>query len=200
MPKIVDHEERREELTRAVTRVIVRDGLESSTIRSIARESGYSQGSLAHYFADKDDLLTSALRQSHQRIAARWDAKLDGLSGIAALRELVLDNLPLDEEREAETRLEIFYWSRALTAPRVLEVQQAEAALLHARIVTLVSDAQRTGEIGRDAVPADVAECLLALIDGLSLHALLYPTRLSRAVQVALIDRELARLRSGAPQ
>ncbi|HEY7075876.1 MAG TPA: TetR family transcriptional regulator, partial [Solirubrobacteraceae bacterium] len=95
MPKDVDHDERREELLEAVWRVIARDGLERATIRSLAAETGWSSGVLAHYFADKDDILGSALRLAYDRIRARWAAKLDGLSGAEALYELVLDNLPL---------------------------------------------------------------------------------------------------------
>ena len=115
MPKIVDHEERREEVIAAVWRVIARDGLESSTIRAMAKETGASAGVLAHYFEDKDDILTYALKLSHRRIRERQNSKLNGLTGLEALKALVLDNLPLDEERELETRLEISYWARSLT-------------------------------------------------------------------------------------
>ena len=47
MPKEVDHNERREELLEAVWRVIARDGMEGTTIRGIAKESGWSTGVLA---------------------------------------------------------------------------------------------------------------------------------------------------------
>src|SRR4051794_28190875 len=114
MPKDVDHDERREQLAESVWRVVARDGLEGATIRGIATETGWSAGSLAHYFTDKDDILDSALRIAYERIAARWDARLEGLTGIAALRELVLDNLPLDDQRELETEFLMNYWSRAI--------------------------------------------------------------------------------------
>ena len=78
MPKIVDHDERRREVLTAARRVIVRDGIDAATTRAIAKEAGYSNGVLAHYFADKDEILLSALRQSHQRIRERLARKLDG--------------------------------------------------------------------------------------------------------------------------
>lgn len=190
MPKIVDHEERRDSVVDAVSRVIARIGIDSSTIRSIAKEAGVSTGNLAHYFKNKDDILTSALKRSHQKINARWEQKLEGLRGMAALRELVLDNLPLDDEREDETRLEVSYWARALTAEHVLKVQQAEAALLYDRLLTLIRQARQRGEITTPESDKRIAERLLALIDGISLHALLYPERLNRAAQRRLIERE----------
>ena len=70
MPKIVDHELRRQELLAATWRVIARTGIVGVTTREIAREAGFSTGVLAHYFADKEDILAAALRLSHQQVYA----------------------------------------------------------------------------------------------------------------------------------
>jgi AcrR family transcriptional regulator len=194
LPKIVDHEERREEVIAAVWRVIARDGLESSTIRAMAKETGASAGILAHYFKDKDDILTYALKLSHRRIRERQNKKLDSLTGLEALRALVLDNLPLDEERELETRLEISYWARSLTRAEVTKVQRAEAAILHKRMIDLVLEAQSVGEIEKNQSPEMIVERLHALIDGLSVHALIHRKRVSNETQTAIIDEEFAAL------
>jgi AcrR family transcriptional regulator len=194
LPKIVDHEERREEVIAAVWRVIARDGLESSTIRAMAKETGASAGILAHYFTDKDDILTYALKLSHRRIRERQNKKLDGLTGLEALKALVLDNLPLDEERELETRLEISYWARSLTRAEVTKVQRAEAAILHKRMIDLVLEAQSLGEIDKSQSPERIVERLHALIDGLSVHALIHRKRVSNETQTAIIDEEFATL------
>jgi AcrR family transcriptional regulator len=86
MPKKVNVDERRADLLVAVWNVIARGGLEKATVRTIARETGRSAGTLAHYFTDKDDVLVSALQLSHERIVARWEEKLRGLRGVNALR------------------------------------------------------------------------------------------------------------------
>ncbi|GAB2934542.1 TetR/AcrR family transcriptional regulator [Nonomuraea fastidiosa] len=227
MPKIVDHDERRREVMSAARRVIVRDGIDAATTRAIAKEAGYSNGVLAHYFADKDEILLSALRQSHERIRARLTAKVESApTALAALRELLLDNLPLDADRAQETRLEVSFWSRSLAAERLAEVQRAEAGELRAAVRELLGRAREAGELrgrGRptgetpgDAREAgetregpgtvgeprgdgdledldDLAEELLALVDGLSLHLLLYPDRLSRErarrIMLAAVER-----------
>jgi AcrR family transcriptional regulator len=194
LPKIVDHEKRREELIAAVWRVVARDGLDGSTIRAIAKETDSSAGALSHYFKDKDDILTFALKLSHRRIRERQNRKLDGLKGVEALRELVLDNLPLDEERELETRLEVGYCARSLTRPEVRKMQGMEAAVLHKRMVALIIEAQRRGDMDGDTAASTIAERLLALIDGLSLHALLYPERLPPQAQMTIIDQEFVKL------
>lgn len=197
MPKKVDQDERRAELLKAVWRVIARDGLERATVRAIVRETGWSAGTLAHYFEDKDDILVSALRLSHEQSVARWEEKLRDRKGLSALRELVLDNLPLDGERELETRLAINYWSRAVTHEHVLSSQWRRGPSLFNRLADLAREAQERGEITPDETPEDIAERLHAFIDGFSLHSLLYPQRLDRDRQVALIEAELLRLQDG---
>ena len=73
MPKIVDWDARRDEISSATWRVIVRDGIAGATVRAIAREAGCSPGILAHYFDDKADIMGSALVLAHRRVAARMD-------------------------------------------------------------------------------------------------------------------------------
>jgi AcrR family transcriptional regulator len=194
MPKDVDHDERREELLEAVWRVVARDGIERATIRVIAKETGWSSGVLAHYFADKDDIIESALRLMYERIAARWDEKLAGLSGLRALHELVLDNLPLDDERELETKFLMNYWSREIRGGNHGPPPTRRAPMLIDLLISLTREAQDAGEIRSDEAAEDIAERLLGLIDGFSLHTLLDPERLTRERQVALVRQEFDRL------
>ncbi|MEO3861367.1 TetR family transcriptional regulator C-terminal domain-containing protein [Acrocarpospora sp. B8E8] len=189
MPKIVNHEERRQEVVAAARRIILRDGIEAATTRAIAKEAGYSNGVLTHYFTDKDDILLSALQSSHRRITARLTAKLAGRTGLTALREVLLDNLPLDEERVQETGLEIGFWARSISSPALLQVQREEAADLRRLIRTLLQSARDTGELTTQENLDDITERLLALVDGLSVHRLLYPadnTRMERIMQSEL--------------
>jgi AcrR family transcriptional regulator len=150
---------------------------------------------LAHYFTDKDEILVSALHLMYERIAVRWTAKLEGLSGIEALHELVLDNLPLDDERELETKFLMNYWSRVIRQGDGVPRPERRGPQLIDLLSDLVREAQQAGEIRGDEEPEDVAEGLLALIDGFSLHALLDPQRLTRERQVELVAREFDLLR-----
>jgi AcrR family transcriptional regulator len=195
MPKVVDHLERREELLEAVWQVLARDGLHGTTIRSIANETGWSAGVLAHYFTDKEDILVSALHLSHERIGARWEEKLEGLEGLAALRELVMDNLPLDDERELETKLELILWDRSVASEETATaLSHRGSPTLIERLEKLVAEAQAAGEMSTDEPSGEVAERLLGLIDGLSLRHLLQPKRFTRKRLAALMETELSRM------
>lgn len=200
MPKEVDHALRRKQLLEAVWRVVVRDGLEGATVRGMAEETGWSAGVLAHYFKDKDDILESALRLAYERIDARRAVQLEGLRGFAALRALVVDNLPLDPERELETKFVINYWSRAIRDPVGVPRPARRRPALIDLLTETITEAQEDGEITTDRRAEDIAELLHSLIDGFSLHALLDPQRLTPDRQVALIDAELDRLAGRAPK
>jgi len=97
MPRVVDHEGRRHELAEAAWRAIVKHGLDGTTTRLFARESGYSNGVLPHYFESKDDILLKALRISHDGIDKRIREAVDDKGGFDALRTFYVELLPISE-------------------------------------------------------------------------------------------------------
>jgi AcrR family transcriptional regulator len=195
MPKKVDHDARREELVLAAWRVIAARGIDEVTIREIARESGYSSGVLAHYFENKDDLLAHALRLSHTRIQKRTDAEVQAPRAADALKGILLDNLPLDEQRELETRIEMSFWARALRNEALHEIQEHESDELRTLLRDLIERAQGEGAIAADHDVDDALELLYAVIDGVSLHALLYPDQLPAKRQAKVMEFALRLLK-----
>jgi AcrR family transcriptional regulator len=195
MPKKVDHDARREELVLAAWRVIAANGIDEVTIRDIARESGFSSGVLAHYFKNKDDLLAHALRLSHTRIRKRYDAEVETPKAADALRAILIDNLPMDEQRELETRIEMSFWARALRNEELHEIQQEESETLRALLRELVEKAKKDKAIAKKHDREAILELLGAMIDGISLHALLYPDRLPPKRQAAVMEFALQLLK-----
>src|SRR5262245_51656624 len=117
MPKIVNHEERREQLADSVLAVIRRSGLSRATLREVAREVGWTSGVLLHYFRDKQELLTFAFLLAEQRIRQRVEARNAGLSGLAALRGLMEETLPIDDERHLYTAIFLSFEGHAASVP-----------------------------------------------------------------------------------
>jgi len=118
MPKLVDHDQRREEVAEAAWRVIGRDGLEGATLREIAREAGFTTGVIQHYFRDRDELLAFAAslisEQSAQRLQVAIADHPVGRARLTALLEvLVPANL-----RAARVAVLLGFWARAATDPR----------------------------------------------------------------------------------
>ena len=198
MPKIVDWDARRDEILSATWRVIARDGITGATIRAIAREANCSRGILAHYFDDKADILGSALVMSHRRVVARMNARADGLTGLAALRVVMLEALPLDGQRLLEAQVEMAFLSLAVgnDGLRQLHTEEFERFwdVLHYR----VGEAQKLGQIPPGADPTDITHELVILVEGLSQEAVLYPTRATPARQCQTLTAVLDRIAAPA--
>ena len=191
MPKIVNWDERRDEILAATWRVIARDGIAKATVRAIAREARCSPGILAHYFDDKADILGSALVLSHRRVAARMEAGTAGLTGLDALRVIMLEALPLDDERDLEAQIEISFWGRALGNPELRTVQNAEFDRFARRLRGHLAEADKQAQL-RDGIDLDLAaHQLLVLIDGLSAQRVLYAGRVTAERQRQMLDRLL---------
>lgn len=191
MPKIVDHDKRRAEIVAATWRVIDRYGLDEATTRRIAEEAGYSSGVLAHYFRDKDDILVQALTLAHAHVRARSAVATREQSGLAALRAVVEEALPLDAARLLEARIEFSFLERARTVPRLRDVHREEVAHFRASLGRLVRSARAEGAVG-EVTDDEAVEQVLVLVDGLSIQALLDPERITPQVQRRMLDLLLA--------
>jgi AcrR family transcriptional regulator len=196
MPRVVDHAQRRHELAEAAWRVIVKHGLDGTTTRLIARESGYSAGVLAHYFESKDEILLEALRISHDGVDRRIREAVDDMAGFDALRTFCIEVLPISEQPVRETHLEMSMWSRALVNDDLRSVQRAESSRWRRLLEGLIVDAQRSGELV-EMPPRAIAVLISAVIDGLSIYALLYPDRFGKAELIGFLDEFFAAFRPG---
>src|ERR1035437_2934200 len=174
MPKIVNHDQRRQVLGEAAWRVILRDGIDGPTTRHIGRESGYSAGVLSHYFESKDDILLEALRICHTIINKRLGSILEHQTGFEALRTFGYDAVPLYGEQARETQLEISFWSRALVKDSLRRVQLAESSYWRDILLDVIIAAQELGELV-DGDPQIMTDVLAGRIDGLGVAGLRFP-------------------------
>ncbi len=196
MPKIVDHDERRRSIIEATWRVIAREGIASATTRGIAREAGCSSGVLAHYFADKAELMASAMLAAHAEVHVRLDS---GLTGLASVRQYMLECLPLDERRRFLAVVEVSFWGQAVGNPRLVDLYGDEVQGFRGRIRVRLLQAREQGELRPDVDVEAVVHELHVLNDGLSLQAALYPRSASAEQQTALVDGILDRIRAAVP-
>lgn len=69
--------EKRELIERAAARVFAQRGLDGASVVDVAREAGFSAGSIYNYFASKEELLFSATFAEIDELEARMRASLD---------------------------------------------------------------------------------------------------------------------------
>jgi TetR/AcrR family transcriptional regulator, transcriptional repressor of bet genes len=118
MPKIVDHEQRRDEIALTACRVVAQYGFEQATIVRIARASGCTTGMIAHYFETKQDIIVAALRLILRRIEER----LTQADGAADLLTLLSEALPLDETRYIECAVWMAFWGQVPADKRLKRI------------------------------------------------------------------------------
>jgi hypothetical protein len=97
----------------------------------------------------------------------------------------------LDSQRLLEAEIEVSFWGRSLGSPELAALQNAEFEKLWSRLRALLLDAQRLGELAAGADIEEATHRLVALIDGLSVEAVLYPARVPPGRQGALLDQLL---------
>jgi TetR/AcrR family transcriptional repressor of bet genes len=110
VPKIVDHNARRDEIALVACRVIAEHGFDQATIVRIAREAGYTTGMVAHYFDTKQDIVVAALRLILRRIEERLTP--GGTDQPVELLALLTEALPVDETRYIECAVWIAFWGQ----------------------------------------------------------------------------------------
>jgi TetR/AcrR family transcriptional repressor of bet genes len=110
MPKIVDHEQRRDEIALVACRVVAAHGFDQATIVRISREAGYTTGMVAHYFDTKQEIVIAALRLILRRIEERLTRPVEGAQ--TDLLTLLTEALPVDDTRFTECAFWIAFWGQ----------------------------------------------------------------------------------------
>jgi AcrR family transcriptional regulator len=167
---------RREELLAATRRVVERSGFANATVGEITREAGASLGLLHYHFASKDQVVAEAFA----KIAREDLAQLEALSlHHARPADRLASYIELSEWADHESwRLWIDAWGEAVHAETMratlAEFQQGWRALL----AGVLAEGVREGAWECED-PEDLASSLVAMIDGIGLHATLHPELVS---------------------
>jgi TetR/AcrR family transcriptional regulator, transcriptional repressor of bet genes len=172
MPRIVDHAARRAELVDAAWHVIAEEGLEAATMRRIAEAAGCTTGRVTHYFDSKDDMLVAALREVHRRAARRMIRHVGRGDVAAVLLAVVLEALPVDEDRRLEWKVWLAFWGRAAADERLRHEQEQRYTQWRGLLDKLVKRA-RPHDSAADRCTA--VDLIAGAIDGLGIQAVLEP-------------------------
>ncbi|WP_144709708.1 TetR/AcrR family transcriptional regulator [Curtobacterium pusillum] len=194
MPRVVDHDDRRSEIIAKVWRLISEYGVDAVTTRRIAEETGYSNGLLRYYFPSKDSVIVAAFQHVFDATNRRAEASAS-LRGIAALRVLAVEILPLDEERLAEARVVIAFWQRALHSPDEAGLYAERMAEWRADFTRFLEQARDDGQIASSIEIPVVIDELLAMLMGAQILGLFSPEESSQERQLAQLDGFVQRLR-----
>ncbi|MEC3918150.1 TetR/AcrR family transcriptional regulator [Nocardia sp. CDC160] len=123
MPRLVDHEQRRREITTAARKVIAAGGLDAATFQAVAAEAGVSVRLIQYYFGSKRELMLA----THRAVVEDWGKgfaeSVGGLGAEASAREVIravaIGLLPLDDGRHQDNLVFAAFHAANLTGNTV---------------------------------------------------------------------------------
>jgi len=163
MPRTMDQELRHATVTEAAWRVLVRDGLTALSVRKVAAEAGLPPSSLRYTFPTQASVRAAAVSLLIERLTVRVEHAKMAERGRAGARAILLELLPLDEERRTEMEVTVSFLALAVTD----EALRASHEQTHAAIHNVCAQALEL--LG---VSAGSVELTHAVVDGLALHLL----------------------------
>src|SRR5262245_8688711 len=124
VPKRVDHEQRRRQISDALVRTAATRGLHATGMREVAAEAGVSLRLVQYYFGTKEELLLAAMQQLAVQFSDRVLARIQRMKKTespASPRDVIgavlTEALPADDERRTFTLVYTAYLALSLTDP-----------------------------------------------------------------------------------
>jgi AcrR family transcriptional regulator len=200
VPKRVDHEERRRQISDALLRTAATRGLHATGMREVAAEAGVSLRLVQYYFGTKEELLLAAMQHLAAQFGARALARIKRIKETESpvnprdvIAAILTEALPVDNERRTFTILYTAYFALSLTEPTLAIAPLVKNS---AAVIDVVAAQLRAAKAG-SGTPAYLdpdleAVSLLAMSAGLG-HSVLAGQSSPGQAQ-AVIDYNLNRL------
>lgn len=185
----MDVDERRRTVSEAACRVLARDGLGALSVRNVAAEAGLAPSTVRYTFPTQASVREHALTLVFDGTAARIDALPTDLPGDAYAHAVLVELLPLDDERRIELDVYLALGTAALTDP--------ELRPFHDRVVAEMQDwcGRVLRAVGVGAADMAYEACRLhALVDGLAMQVVRLPAGADADWAIDLLDRHVAGL------
>ena len=185
----MSYDDRRIEVAKAAWQVIIREGLDRTSMRAIAQELGSSTGVVTHYFRDKEDLILFALGLVFENVASEMKACVKGQQGIDRLEQMIFVALPLDLIDRDDWKVWIAFLGYSIGREHLIQEHRKRYDLLRQIISQELADLQSTNLIRADLDLTLEANALVALVDGIGAGVVIYPEQFNPSQQQYLVRR-----------
>ncbi|WP_337969849.1 TetR/AcrR family transcriptional regulator [Virgibacillus salexigens] len=177
MSKQEASKKRKELIAESTFRVIQSVGLEKTTIRKIAKESGFSLGTVQYYFPSQHEIYTYSMELLSKRITERIVQSVQKgdpvLGGVATMLKQLISNQ--DEEQYIENEVWLSFSLMALR-DQALQPLSYSTHQNTKQFMKHILEILQQNNVLNDSLDMEMeAMNLHAFIDGLSVHSILYP-------------------------
>jgi TetR/AcrR family transcriptional repressor of bet genes len=173
-------EKRKTQLIQATIRSIAKHGLSDTTIATVAREAGLSQGIINLHFQSKERLLLETLSFVVDEYKACWEKAFESAGEASADRLAALVEVDFYSAVCDRNKLAVWFafWSETKSRPTYRRLCADRDRGYDEMMKTLCRDVVREG--GYDIDPDIAARGLAAMTEGLWLDMLLSPRSMTR--------------------
>lgn len=193
MPKVVDHDQRRRQITDAVCRITLRGGLAAATFREVAAEAGVSVRLIQHYFGTKAALLETTQEHVGERSTARlmrWIEATDG-SARAVLEAFLKSFVPVDDESRVAILMYNALYTETIVAVMNERADGRRTTEAHMAYNVILEQLER-GPLVADVDVRREAQLIMSLMPGVGQYVLDQTITADDAYQI--VDYHLDRL------
>lgn len=196
MPRPNVEAERREQILRATCAVVSEVGMHEMRLADVARRAGVSSGIIHYYFESKRAVLAAAFEFNFSQSLARRRVLMQSTrEPLTLLARLVESYLPRGEQTLTAWRVWAELWTEAMRDPEFQAVNERLYSEWRQIVVEIITRAQQDGS-AREGDPVELANMLVAMIDGLALQVLAHSPRMTvpkmRATLRVFIGTQLA--------
>lgn len=167
MPRLIDHDQRREELAQALWQVVASKGIGAVSIREVAAAAGVSAGSLRHLFPTREQLVIAAAQEMLRQVERRIMSLPRDVPPLQFAESALAQALPLDPERRIEFSVNLALVAEEPAVPALAGIRKQTYDDL--RLLCRVVVGSLRPEHDAAAVEA-AARRLHVLVDGLAFH------------------------------
>ncbi|ROS77828.1 TetR family transcriptional regulator [Curtobacterium sp. PhB130] len=175
--------ERRVQILDEMIRMVAEQGVDASSLRSVAEALGITHAALRHYFPSRDELLLAVYREHEVREQGAPD-RLE--SAIGDMRESAGRNRDVPGLVQLYTTLSADAVGEG--HPSTREFMRERFARLRSELADLIRRDQEAGRIRADLDPTDLASLSIAASDGLQVQWLLDPDAVDGERVLSLLE------------
>jgi AcrR family transcriptional regulator len=163
--------------------VTARDGLDALSIRRVASEAGVAIGTVQHHYPTRAELVLAMLQRTADRQRTRAMATPRSSTLLGTLTGRLAALLPHDDAGREEAIVWVALAAAAARDALVGPHQRRIVTTSIAGIVAMLDLAVDAHELAHDADTTDLAERIVAVVDGHLLHAAASGTTISRRTE-----------------
>ncbi len=178
MPKIVDKVSRRKEIAMQAMELFAANGFDRTSVREITEAAGMGKGTFYDYFQDKHDLISeiaelifSTWFDHFSRTLNKTDPPLkqlsivirEGMSAVDAFEKFMMLYIDIWRLSVGSNAYESFH---GIFKQFLSDTKKG--------VATIIERGIKDGSIRKDVDPMTVSASIIAFIDGLCLHYMIY--------------------------